>query len=298
MTTSHRQGRRALPLLILLSAVLMLAMPAVGAAQDGPWQFGSTPSFSSGTYGTGTRTDVLYTPITARRLFQDGDLTFVFPFTCIWGNGGVTVVNGSPVRTQQNAGRTAASSGTGRGTGNDSLRPGAGALAGKVTNCGTGDIVVRGRYYALDERGWAPTIAIRAHIKTPTANADRGLGTGRPDEGVGVEISRTFAGGVLAMVDGGYTVIGKPEGVDFNNNWWYDVGIGQDIVHRAKGAVNLSVFFEEYRAIVPGLANARDVLAAVSLTGASGWRIQVSGQFGLSDGAPDHGVTFGASRRF
>ena len=97
------------------------------------------------------------------------------------------------------------------------------------------------------------------------------------------------------MVDGGYTVIGKPAGVDFNNNWWYDVGIGQNL---AKGAVNLSVFFEEYRTIVPGFANARDILAAVSLTGPSGWRVQVSGQFGLSDGAPDHGVTFGASRRF
>lgn len=96
------------------------------------------------------------------------------------------------------------------------------------------------------------------------------------------------------MVDGGYTVIGKPAGVDYKNNWWYDVGIGQDV----RKVVNLSVLFEEYRAIMPGLANARAVLAAVSVTGASGWRVQVSGEFGLSDGAPDHGVTFGASRRF
>lgn len=65
-----------------------------------------------------------------------------------------------------------------------------------------------------------------------------------------------------------------------------------------KGVVNLSVFFEEDRAILPGFANARNVLAAVSLTGANGWRVQVSGEFGLSDGAPDHGITFGASRRF
>ena len=167
--------------------------------------------------------------------------------------------------------------------------------SGAVRNCGMGDIVVRGRYYLLDERGWAPTIAVRAHIKAPTASAQRGLGTGRSDEGVGLEVSRTFAGGTIAMVDSGYTVIGKRAGVDFNNNWWYDIGIGQDV---AKGVVNLSVFFEESRAIVPGLANAREVLAAVSLRGASGWRVQVSGGFGLSDGAPDHGVTFGASRRF
>ena len=36
----------------------------------------------------------------------------------------------------------------------------------------------------------------------------------------------------MAMVDGGYTIIGKPAGDDFNNSWWYNVGIGQDL---AKG---------------------------------------------------------------
>jgi hypothetical protein len=58
------------------------------------------------------------------------------------------------------------------------------------------------------------------------------------------------------------------------------------------------VFFEEYSTIVPGLDNAREILAAVTVKSASGWRVQVSGEFGLSNGAPDLGVTFGASRRF
>ena len=282
MVTAHRQGRKALPLIIYM----LLATPAVGRAQGGQWQFGSAPSFSSGRYGTDTRTEVLHTPITARRLFGDGDVTFVFPITCIWGDGGVTVVNGSPVRQQRLANSTA-------GRGATSGRTAAGS-SGSARNCGMGDVIVRGRYYLLDERAWFPTIAVRGHVKAPTASAERGLGTGRPDEGVGLEVSRTIAGGTLAMVDGGYTVIGKPAGVVYNNNWWYDVGIGQDV----RKVVNLSVFFEEYRAIVPGLENPRDVLAAVSVTGASGWRFQVSGEFGLSDGAPDHGVTFGASRRF
>ena len=42
-----------------------------------------------------------------------------------------------------------------------------------MTACGLGDIVVRGRYYLLDERGWVPTIALRAHVKAPTADAER-----------------------------------------------------------------------------------------------------------------------------
>jgi hypothetical protein len=294
MATTTRQGREALPLFIprvagvdVVVAILMLLLtPAVGRAQNSQWQFGSAPSFSSGKYGTDTRTEVLHTPITARRLFADGDVTFVFPFTCIWGNGGVTVVNGSPVRQQRIASSAAGRTATSR-TAPDS--------SGAAGNCGMGDIVVRGRYYFLDERAWLPTIAVRGHLKTPTASVERGLGTGRPDEGIGLEVSRTIAGGSLAMADGGYTAIGKPAGVDYNNNWWYDVGLGQDL---AKRVVNLSVFFEECRALVPGLANPRDILAAVSVAGAGGWRLQVSGEFGLSDGAPDHGVTFGASRRF
>lgn len=291
MAERYGQGREGLPLIVAL--LMLLVTPTVGRAQDGRWQFGSAPSFSSGKYGTDTRTEVLHTPITARRLFDDGDVTFVFPITCIWGDGGVTVVNGSPVRQQRLANSAAGRAATsGRTT---ALAPAAAAdSSASARSCGMGDIVARGRYYLLDERAWLPTIAVRGHVKAPTASAERGLGTGRPDEGIGLEVSRTIAGGATAMVDGGYTVIGKPAAVAYHNNWWYDVGLGQDV----RKVVNLSVFFEEYRAIVPGLSNARDVLAAVSVIGSGGWRVQVSGEFGLSDGAPDHGVTVGASRRF
>ncbi len=288
------------------------AANAAGQTADEHWQFGSTPSFSSGKYGTDTRTDVLYTPITARRLFDEGDLTLVFPFTCVWGDA-VSVINGSPVPTERTnvstsdatggrsggdssrGGRTGTSSGTTRAAGSTAVGSSTDAPAAEASGCGMGDIVVRGRYYVLDERGILPTVAIRAHLKMPTASAERGLGTGRPDEGVALEVSRSFGAGTLAMVDGGYTVIGKPTDVDYSNTWWYDVGIGQDM---AKGLVNVSLFFEEYGAIVPGLENARQLLGVVSLKGANGWRLQLAGELGLSDGAPDHGVTFGASRRF
>jgi hypothetical protein len=282
----------------LLSAAWVVAMltttPTASLAQDERWQVGTAPSFSSGRFGTDTRTEVLHTATTARRLFDDGDMTLVFPVTCIWGNGAVTVINGTPVRKEQTS-RTSDVSRPVRGTDDVSLRPGSGALPVETRNCGMGDIVVRGRYYLVDERGWKPTIAVRGHVKAPTASAERGLGTGRPDEGIGLEVSRTLVGGTLVMADGGYTIIGDADGVDFNNTWWYDIGIGQNL---ANGAVNVSVFFEEYRALVHGLVNARDVLAAVSVKGANRWRVQVAGQFGLTDGAPDRGLTIGASRRF
>ena len=299
----------------LWTMLWLVAAPDVGYAQE-RWQVGMTPSFSSGKYGTNTRTDILYTPFTARRLFADGDLTVVVPHICIRGSADVTVVDGTPVRTDlsRNTGRPGAegdhqTEGRGAGTGDragvgseptrttDELPAthGSSSFAHDLNSCGMGDIIVRGRYYALDARGWLPTVAICAHVKAPTASADDGLGTGRPDEGIGVEVSRVVGGGLMAMVDGGYTFIGKPDGSEFSNRWWYSVGAAKSL---ANGVVNLSVFFEEYRAIVPDFSNSRDVLTVLSLRSGSGWRVQLLGEFGLSEGAPDLGFILGASRRF
>jgi hypothetical protein len=129
----------------------------------------------------------------------------------------------------------------------------------------------------------------------PTADERRGLGTGRFDEGVGVELSRVLRGSFLVMADAGYTFIGRPADISYRNTWWYDVGLGRDL---AGGIVNLSAFFEERRAVLPALPSARDVLTVVSVKGANGWRLQIAGEFGLSDGSPDQGITLGASRRF
>jgi hypothetical protein len=211
------------------------------------------------------------------------------------GNVAITIVNGSPVRsggTDANVSRGGDVSRGGNVRGGASATP---VTTSSDTICGLGDIVVRGRYYLIDEYGWRPTVAVRAHIKAPTASSDRGLGTGRPDEGVGIEITRTLPGALSAMIDAGLTIVGEPEGVDYNNNWWYDVGVGRDF---AGGFINLSGFFAEDRSVVPGLPNSRELLAVIGIKGAQGWRMQISGNVGLSDGAPDLGVAVGASRRF
>src|SRR5262245_48798650 len=191
-----------------LLCVTLLLFPLNAFAQGEQWQVGTAPSFSSGRYGTDTRTDVFYTPITARRLFENGDLTFVVPFTCIRGNGGVIIVNGMPVR-QERLARTVTRPRT-DATRTTTITT---SISQPTTTCGLGDVIVRGRYYVLDERGWLPTVAVRAHVKAPTASEKKGLGTGRADEGIVVEVSRTIGRGLMAMVDGGYTKIGDQAGL-------------------------------------------------------------------------------------
>jgi hypothetical protein len=277
--------------------VPLVWLAIAGSAQAQSWQIGTAPSFMSGTYGADEETDIFYTPITAKRLFRDGDFTVVVPYLCVTGPVGVTIVGDSAVRTGSTGTTSVRDVGTTRPSrGNSAAAPAtpAAPVATIQRQCGLGDVVVRGRYYVLDERSWYPTIALRAHLKVPTADAERGLGTGRPDEGIGVEITRTLGGGLSVMADGGYTLLGQPDGMEFNRPWWYDVGLGQDL---ARGVVNVSVFFEEYQAIVPGLPNARDVLAAFTLKG-RGWQAQLATQLGASEGAAERGFTVGISRRF
>ena len=188
----HRSAHAGLWALLCLAAA-----PSIGQAQE-KWQLGAIPSVSSGKYGTDTRTDIVYTPFTARRLFTDGDLAVVLPYTCIRGSGDVTIIDGTPVQT--GLGDRAGGPGTNGDLQPSGPTPGRGDRAGTahtendlpatqesdaqpqtINTCGLGDIVVRGRYYVLDQRGWLPTVAVRAHFKAPTASAEAGLGTGRSD---------------------------------------------------------------------------------------------------------------------
>jgi hypothetical protein len=313
---SHVEGGRSkgglkAALYVLLKAALyvpVILLALAGPAHAQSWQIGTAPTFLTGTYGADEQTEIFYAPVTAKRLFKDGDVTVVVPYLCVTGTAGVTIVGESPIRTGGAGTTTTAVTSPTRPGASGTRDPAATTSRTTATTatttatpslgtqraCGLGDVVVRGRYYLLDERRWYPTIALRAHVKAPTADDERGLGTGHPDEGVGIEITRTIGRGLSAMADGGYTFIGQPEGVEFNRPWWYDVGLGQDLV---RGVVNVSLFFEQYQAIVPGLPNAQDVLVALTLK-SRGWQAQLAAQVGASEGAAERGSTVGISRRF
>ena len=162
------------------------------------------------------------------------------------------------------------------------------------TDCGIGDLVFRGRYYLVDEREWVPTIAVTGRVKVPTADSDRGLGTGEFDESVGVEVSKKLIGNWLGFMDFGYTFIGDPPDVNLRNQWYYDVGVGYNLTKNLLA----SMYYEEYRAVIEGLSNPRDLLFAMNYKASEALRLNASTLVGLSDGAPDYGLTGGISWRF
>ena len=266
---------------------------------DRKWQIGLTPSYSNGNFGTNTTSEFVYAPLSLRRYFRDGDVTVVIPFVSVTSNGIATLVGGQPIQTLP--GRCLKKGGTEIDTDKPEclalLNAGqgvAGQAAQIVTNSGLGDIILRGRYYLVEERDYVPLIAITGRLKLPTASEGKGLGTGALDHGYGIEMSKLIGEKWLAFLDGGYNFIGDPDGRELQNQYWYDVGAGY---YFSKNLL-ASVYFEEYRALVPGLVNIRDFFFAMNYKASAAWRFNGGVAVGVSNGAPDYVVSIGTSYRF
>jgi len=258
------------------------------------WQIGFTPSYSSGNFGTNTTSEFVYAPVSIRRLFRDGDVTVVIPFVSVTSNGTATLVGGQPTPTLPN--RCLKKSGTEIDTDKPeclALLQG-GASGQKVTNSGLGDIILRGRYYAVEEKEYVPLIAFTTRIKLPTASESKGLGTGALDHGYGVELSKMLGDKWITFLDGGYNFIGNPEGRELQNQYWFDIGGG----HYLTKSILVSVYYEEYRSLVAERVNIRDVFFAFNYKASDAWRFNGGVTVGLSNGAPDYGVSLGTSYRF
>jgi len=271
---------------ILLLLFVALSSPSVAAPADPTWQVGTSVTHSSGDYGTGSTTTITYVPISIRRLFDSGDITLVIPYLSITGDCGVTLLSGTPNRT----GGTCPATTTTTAKGKQVTR----TTQTSTTQSGLGDILLRGRYYVLDGTATAPTVALIAREKFPTADSAKGLGTGRFDETLGMELTQRLPSNFVAFADTGYTFIGHVQGVGLRNQWYYDLGLGYYFTKTLLG----SVYYEEWRAVVQGLQNPQDLLFALNWTVTDAFRLNSALQIGLSDGAPDYGITFGANLRF
>jgi len=254
--------------------------------EDTTWQVSVTPNYSNGDYGAGSKTTIWYVPLSLQRQFNDGDLTLVVPYVSVTGDCSVTLLSGVPNRTNHQCGAPTRERGR-RKRHSEIPDP-------VVTNSGLGDVVLRGRYYVMDGAGWVPTLAVTARLKIPTADAEKGLGTGEPDEGVGVELTKTLGEKWVSFADAGYTFIGKPPGVDLRNQWYYDMGLGYYVTKECL----VSAYYEYYRSLLAGYQAPQDFLVAVNYALSRGWSLSGSTQIGLSDGAPAYAVSVGVAFAF
>lgn len=251
-----------------LAAALACAALSPAAAAD--WKFSSSLNYSAGKYGTAERTTSLYVPFTLKRYYARYDLAVTVPYLRQTSAGQMVWVGGKPLRATRGSFRQAS-----------------------TTEAGPGDIVLRAtRGLTLEDAAFG--LALAGKLKLPTADEDKGLGTGQADIGAGLEFSKEVSAGWTLLVDGYYTVIGEPAGVNFNDQLALDLGFTRTL----RENLALTVLYETQNAIVEGNPGPRGLSAA--LTGGAAGGLQVSGGLGLglSDGSPDLGLSAGFSLKF
>lgn len=138
-----------------------IGSPAFSSADDAPqWQTGLSFSYLTGDYGENDNTDIYYAAVSVKRYLNKGDITLTVPYLDISDDGATFV--GSVVEP----------------------------INGSASGSGLGDIIFKGRYYAVEQDGPIPYIDLVGSIKIPTADEDEGLGTGEVDFTWMVEVAR------------------------------------------------------------------------------------------------------------
>ncbi len=254
-----------------MALTLLGAVPAF--AEDEPrWHLSTSFNYLKGDYGTGQDAEIMYVPVTFGVRLDRFRLGLTVPYlrqtsqNVVLTGGGVAVKKGNQ----------AASSTESR------------------TEDGLGDILLRASYIVLKEQPLLPEIEPYLKIKFPTADEDRGLGTGEFDETIGVDLSKTFLERLTAYLTLAYTFIGSPPGADFDNSFGWSLGAAYAVAR----PFSIFAFLDGSTAIAPGQDNPLELRIGAEYRLIRALKLTGSVMKGLSDGSADWGVSAGLALRF
>ena len=252
----------ALAFLAAVATANASSAPLDGGPSRPQWQYGLSGSYLTGDYGRDNTTEIYYVAATVKRYLDWGDLTLMVPYLDI--SEGATFVDGAE------------------------------PLAGARGGSGLGDIVLKGRYYAVAQDGLLPFIDLVAGVKLPTADEDKGLGTGEADFTFMAEFARKVEQTPwIVLGELGYTFVGEPSGYDVDNRWLYSIGLAYEVDPK----ITLSGYLDGRTAIFDGNDDPLSILLIGQYKLRPDLHLDGMVEFGLNDGAPDFGITFGVRKR-
>jgi hypothetical protein len=92
------------------------------------------------------------------------------------------------------------------------------------TESGIGDLYVHGGTRLREEMESGFDLYTSVAAKIPTADENKGLGTGEPDYNLYLSAAKSM-GGIKWNLHGGYTFIGDPGGINYDNQFLYGIGL-------------------------------------------------------------------------
>lgn len=250
------------------AACALFFSPALAAAED--WKLGASLNYETGKYGASALTESVYIPFTLTRYHPDGLVSLTLPWLRQSSSGAVTRAGGRPVRFSGE--RQAAAGGS---------------------ESGLADVLLRGTYDLTRDGPQSFALALAGSLKLPTANEKKGLGTGEMDQGAGLEFSKKVSTNWTLLADWHYTIIGDPEGTDYDNRVSLDLGASRPL----RRDLTLTAYYSTRSALVPGNSDPREISGTLSYSRPDGTLYSCGLLLGLSNGSPRLGLSVGASRR-
>lgn len=252
-------------LLLLLSAFLAAAgLASAQTAVTTPASsatLGTGFDYSRGDYSFATDTEVFSVPLNLG--YERGPLALSASFSYLTVKGPATVVGGGGAPRPTTA-----------------------------SESGLGDIYA-GATYRFGSMGGAVNMDATARVKLPTADEDRGLGTGAADYYGELSFYRTFSS-VTPFVTVGYRVLGDNAAYDLRDGFYASGGAH----FLLSTATVVSVLVNWRRPILAGGDDAREAMVMVSHDFAERWRVTAYALKGFTDASPDFGTGLAASWRF
>lgn len=240
-----------------------MSAAAFAFAADGDFSAGVGANYSTGKYGGSTPTRIWSIPFLARYETDLWTFKLTVPYLRVT----------SPANVIPDIGSFS-------GSGRPRRR-----AAGTTTESGLGDTVASATYTAYYDAATKRGLDLTGKVKLPTADADKGLGTGSLDESVQVDLYQT-QGLLTVFGDVGYTFFGHSDFVQLDNALYYGFGFSEKL--NAQNSLGMS--FDGRQRVTPGGGPQREVTAFWNRRFERGTRLQAYVLKGFADGSPDWGV--------
>ncbi|SDZ79843.1 hypothetical protein [Microbulbifer marinus] len=262
---------------VMLTVAGVVASPMSSASE---WKYTLGTDISSGDYGDSADTDIVSSPFTVS-YSPSASWTFKasLPWTQIEGPGGVVPGGDGGVIV-----------GRGNGGGNG-LGGNGGTETATFQESGIGDLWLSGTY-SLQPVADRWFFDLTGKYKIPTADEDKGLGTGEPDYTLQAEVF-TVAGDFTPFATVARKFKGDLPETEIKDVWYTSVGSGYRL--NEQSSVGASLDYQQ--ATTDTSDPSTELFGYFNHKLNAQWSGMVYAYLGLADGSPDQGFGFQVSYR-
>jgi hypothetical protein len=250
-----------------IGALACAASPIAAHAEEaGKFSLGAGVFRSSGTYGGVQSTDILYIPVIGKYKTGDWQFKLVVPYLQITGPG--NVLNGVGV------------------TGNANTTT-------RSTQSGLGDVIAAATRTVYRDRTSGLMVSVTGKVKLGTADASKGLGTGKNDYSFQGNVAQPF-GHTTVFGSLGYRIYGQPAAYTLNDVFYCWIGAMRKFSPQTSAGL---LFDFRQQALVNGFPR-REAMLFVNQHLDRDWKAQAYVLKGFTSGSPNFGAGLTITRLF